>query len=685
MVDPGLPDRPFFSVPDKAHGYEVIWRASDFGVHRRILSSRCVRRGRSELRDPGGPDTGFPEIEVAGKFREHRLLFVSSTLEQKVSLSGRAQSRRPAVEMFPNHQSLRCIIAGPLLPLCIITLCTGCTERSAPTSAVPGNQSITEALKQQPLSPPKTEPQPTVIQSPQFSQVESQLQMEQTYLTGATGEELMVESTGGGAGWLDYDRDGAIDLYLNQGGSPKKADRQSNPSDQLFRNHAARKFSNVTTAAGIHEPGYSQGVAIGDMDNDGFSEVYVTNVGANSLFRNQGDGTFQEISTSAGVDDPRWSSSAACADLDRDGDLDLYVCNYLQFDPDNPVICRHENGEPGICDPHQVEAWPDEFYLNLGDGSFRACAAQLGLQGPGNKGLGVAVADFNEDNRPDIYVCNDTTNNFLFLQQQDFTFKESAQQKGCAVSGYGEAQASMGVTVSDFNRDGLPDLYLTHFTRESNTLYQNLGPSGFNDVTSLLGLHVPTLHFLGFGVVMADFDFNGQDDVFIANGHIDDWSPHNEDFEQKPQLFSFDGRRWIDAGNHSGEIFQQRFVGRAVAAADYDSDGDLDLACVRQNEPAIILRNEAVHGNFLRLRLIGKTNNRDGIGVRVTVTSADASRLVQQLCGGTSYCASHEPVLTFGGVTAPVKVEIRWPNGRTQTTDVLSENQEVVILEGDSR
>jgi hypothetical protein len=573
-----------------------------------------------------------------------------------------------------------------LLLWIVAVLLSGCGESSPPTAAPQTKSQSTAASPERgPAAVRKTEPEPVGIQTPRFIQVEDLLELSHTYQTGAAGEELMVESTGGGAGWLDFDRDGSIDLYLNQGGNPKTAGRQANPSDQLFRNHDGRAFSNITAAAGIQEPGYSQGVAVGDMDNDGFSDIYVTNVGTNSLFRNQGDGTFQEVSGSAGVGDPRWSSSAAWADLDLDGDLDLYVCNYLQFDPDNPIICRHDNGQPGICDPHQVEAWPDEFYLNLGDGRFQAAAAQLGLQGPGNKALGVAVADFNEDERPDIYVCNDTTNNFLFLQQEHFTFRESAQQKGCAVSGYGEAQASMGVAVSDFNRDGLPDLYLTHFTRESNTLYQNLGASGFNDVTSLLGLHGPTLHFLGFGVYMADFDFNGQDDVFIANGHIDDWSPHNEDFEQKPQLFSFDGRRWHDTGALSGEIFQERFVGRAVAAADYDSDGDFDLVCVRQNQPAILLRNEAVHGNFLRLRFIGKTSNRNGIGVRVTVTSADGSRLVQQLCGGTSYCASHEPILTFGGVTAPMKVEIRWPGVITQTTNVLSHNQEMVIIEGDSR
>jgi len=567
----------------------------------------------------------------------------------------------------------------------MIVLLPGCGRTDGPSGEVLKEQSEERPVRSETPQVAKTgAPEQSPLQSPRFREVQHELGIDQTYANGAAGEELMVESTGGGAGWLDYDRDGAVDLYLNQGGNPKTIGRQSNPSDQLFRNCSGREFRNVTVAAGIHEPRYSQGVAAGDLDNDGFSDIYVTNVGENSLFQNQGDGTFLEISGPAGVDDPRWSSSAAWADLDLDGDLDLYVCNYLQFDPDTPVLCRHSNGESGMCDPHQLEAWPDECFLNLANGRFQASATQLGLFGKGNKALGVAVADFNEDHRPDIYVCNDTTDNFLFLQQENFTFTESAQQTGCAVSGYGEAQASMGVAVSDFNRDGLPDLYLTNFTRESNTLYQNLGPSGFSDVTSLAGLRAPTLHFLGFGVVMADFDFNGQDDVFVANGHIDDWSPRGEDYEQTPLLFTFDGRHWHDVSAPGGEIFRQRFIGRAVAVGDYDSDGDLDIACVRQNQPALILRNEKANGAWLRFRFIGRSNNRNGIGVKVTVTSEGGKPLVQQLCGGTSYCATHEPVLTFGVGRTPLTAEIRWPNGIIQTLRDLPPNQEVLVLESGS-
>jgi len=563
-----------------------------------------------------------------------------------------------------------------LIFLCLTVGCTPSVELPPETPA----RNSTAAVKTIPRSASPDPLRPSLL-TPHFTEVQNDLGVEHIYLNGASGEELMVEATGGGAGWLDYDRDGLQDLYLNQGGNPKVAGLASNPSDQLFRNRDGRSFRNATGSAEIREPGYSQGVAPGDFNNDGFSDIYVTNVGANRLFCNQGDGTFLEISAEAGLADLRWSSSAAWADLDADGDLDLYVCNYLKFDPDNPVICRHENGESGMCDPHHVDAWPDECYLNSGDGRFPPVARQLGLYGDGNKALGVAIADFNGDDRPDIYVCNDTTANFMFLQQDNFTFIESAQRLGCAVSGYGEAQASMGVAVSDFNRDGRPDLYLTHFARESNTLYQNLGESGFADVTSITGLHTPTLHFLGFGVAMSDFDFNGQDDVFIANGHIDDWSPHEEDYQQFPQLFTFDGHRWHETGANAGPVFQQRFVGRGVALADYDCDGDLDIACVRHGQSALILRNEEPHGNWLRFRFIGRSNNRNGIGTKVTIRADDGIHLVQQLCGGTSYCSTHEPALTFGVGKTAVSAEIHWPNGLIQTLEHLTPNQEVVVLE----
>jgi hypothetical protein len=563
----------------------------------------------------------------------------------------------------------------------LLVLPAGCQESGSSTPAPIADESSTPPTLPTTMQSSADKPSEAPFKAPFFRESHAVLSLEHVYLNGASGEELMVESTGGGAAWLDFDRDDFVDLYLNQGGSPKRASLSSNPSDQLFRNQRGGSFRNATEQSLIFEQGYSQGVAAGDFDNDGFTDIYVTNVGTNTLFRNLGDGTFQDISKESQLDDPRWSSSAAWADLNADGNLDLYVCNYLKFDPDDPVLCKHKNGQSGMCDPHQVDPWPDEFFLSLGDGTFRPCARELGLFGEGNKALGVAILDLNGDNLQDIYICNDTTDNFLFLQQTPFHFSEQAQAKGCAVSGYGEAQASMGITVSDFNRDGLPDLYLTHFTRESNTLYKNLGDPGFNDVTSLVGLHTPTLHHLGFGVHMADFNFDGYEDVFIANGHIDDWSPHNEDYEQTPQMFCYDGKRWHETGPAAGGVFMERFVARGVATADLDNDGDLDIACVCQNKPAMLLVNETRDSSWLRLRLVGSRNNREGIGSRIELTDAGSTRLVQHLCGGTSYCSTHEPVLTLGALKGPVSISISWPNGTTQQLENIATGQELTVVE----
>jgi hypothetical protein len=398
--------------------------------------------------------------------------------------------------------------------------------------------------------------------------------LEHVYRNGEAGGSLMVEAIGGGVGWLDYDRDGLWDLYFNQGGDPAAADRTHQPFDRIFRRlppSAGGRFVDVTAACRIYETGYGQGVAVGDFDDDGFDDVYVTNVGANTLYRNLGDGTFVDSTAAAGVGDERWSSSAAWADLDGDGDLDLYVCNYVRYDPFHPMDCRNVKGEPRICHPRDVEHWPDECYENLGDGSFRPVAEAWGLFGPGNKALGVAVADFTNDGLPDIYVANDTTPNFLFVNEGkgadgEMQFRESATLLGCAVDRNGMAQASMGLAVGDYDDNGWLDVYSTHFYDESNTLYRNLGASGFEDVTGLVGLHEPTLPRLGFGTAMADFNADGRQELLIANGHVENY-PGSPLLKMKAQLFSFNGQRFKDCSTVAGPYFEEKLVGRGVALA----------------------------------------------------------------------------------------------------------------------
>lgn len=503
--------------------------------------------------------------------------------------------------------------------------------------------------------------------------------MKFVYANGATGAALMVETTGGGAGWLDYDGDGQLDLYLCQGGNPTVASTELEPSDQLFRQQEPGDFRNTTLSASVNERRYSMGVAVGDFDDDGFDDIYISNVGPDTLLRNQGDGTFRDISAEAGVSNPPWSTSAAWGDLDGDGDLDLYVCNYVNYDPHHPKPCTNETGKPGTCHPREVDGVPDECYFNQGDGTFTAEARRRGLFGPDNKGLGVVIADLNNDGLPDVYVANDTTPNFLFINEGQGQFKESAHVLGCAVSREGSPQASMGVALGDYDHNGWLDLYCTHFTYESNTLYKNLGRIGFQDVTGLVGLHSPTLMKLGFGVIMTDFNQDGHEDIFVTNGHIDDWRFKGEELEMNPQMFSYEGSRFVECTSQGGEFFSRKAIGRAAACGDFDDDGDWDLAVVHQNSPAAILRNDSDRGHWLKLRFI-PNGNRRGVGTRVILRQGNRT-LTQELAGGISYCSAHERALIFGlgDVADPCELEIRWPDGSKQSMKSVRPDQRLTL------
>jgi enediyne biosynthesis protein E4 len=525
-------------------------------------------------------------------------------------------------------------------------------------------------------------PRSQVVHSTHFTTVSPQCGIDFTYQNGANGSLLMVEATGGGCGWLDFDGDGLSDLYLIQGGDPSRPASPSQPADRLFRNSGNGQFEDVTEWVGIDERMYGQGIAVGDYDNDGFDDILVTNVGRDSLYHNEGDGTFSEVASASVGSETLWSSSAAWGDIDRDGDLDLYVSHYVDFDPFEPKLCRTNSGEPATCHPKEIEPCPDEFYLNSGDGTFLPVASRLGLSGPGNRALGVVIADFDNDDWPDIYVANDTTDNFLFMNNRGQQFDEKARLFGAAVNINGSPQASMGIAAGDYDGNGYLDLYLSHFHNEWNTLLQNLGPTGFHDVTAANQLAVPTMATLGFGTVMQDFDHNGWLELFVANGHIDDLRDDGIDLEMKPQLFAFNGQSWDDRSQLVGEYCQQRYLGRAVATADFDNDGDLDVAFVSQNQPTVVLRNDSEGGHWLNVKLVGVASNRRGIGTRISIRCGERT-FTQELAGGTSYCAAHQSILSFGfgDCGGPYALDVRWPNGARQLVADVAPNQLLVLQE----
>lgn len=556
--------------------------------------------------------------------------------------------------------------------------CTGGSPDHGPTTPTADPKPAQSVLVS---SQPAVSSRP--VNAPQFVDRHEAWNLHFRYENGATGKALMVESTGGGGGWIDYDRDGWMDLFFVQGGDPLAAVPHAE-GDRLCRNVNGRQFIDVTEFSRPMDRGYGQGLAVGDFNGDGFDDVLVTNTGPDVLLANQGDGTFRDVTDVAGVGDPRWGSSAAWFDLDDDGDLDLFVCNYLQYDVEHPNVCRRDDGTPAVCHPETLDPEKSECYENLGDGRFRAVTDLWGLRAPNNKALGVAIADFNGDDQPDLFVANDVSANHFFVRRGLRKFEEQAVVMGCALNTLGQYQANMGIGVQDYDGNGFLDLYVTHFTKDSNTLYANLGEVGFRDVTRFEGLHAPTLDLLGFGTVMADFDADGAMDVFVANGHIDDWRHKGEAWKMRQQMFTYNGKDWVEhLAATAGSFFQEEHLGRAVSSADVDHDGDLDLLVVFQDAPAALLINESPRGSWLHVELVSHGLNRHAVGARVTVQQGE-KKWVQQLVGGGSYCSAHEAVLAFGlgESTEPCEVTVQFPPLPGQTiAKRTAVNQRLVIHE----
>lgn len=513
-----------------------------------------------------------------------------------------------------------------------------------------------------------------------------QAKLDFAYWNGETGRKYLVESVGGGVAVLDYDGDAWPDLYFCQGSDlPHEPDNHEH-ADQLFRNLGDGTFEDVTDRAGLNEHGYSLGCSAADVDNDGDPDLYVTNHGRDTLFLNNGDGTFQDVSEEAGVAAERMSSSAAFADFDADGDLDLYVATYV----DSLRICRMADGRFSTCDPHNHEGEPDLLYRNEGDGTFTDISHASGIAAaPDGKGLGVLVADLDEDGRLDVYVANDTTPNFLFFNRTEpggpLLFEERGLSSGTALNGNGEAEAGMGIAAADFDGDGRIDLHVTNFYLESNTLYRNLGDGLFEDATRAAGLVAPTIPWLGFGTQAADFDLNGVPDLFVANGHIDNFESRGEPWKMPAQLFkNTGGGRFVEVSESVGPYFSERCLGRGAARLDWNRDGRPDLAVVHQDRPATLLTNETPDpGHFVHIRLHGVRSNRDGIGARLRIT-ADGRTQTVEICGGDGIMCSNERVQIVGLGSADEidRLEIAWPSGETTVASGLPKGAAVVSVEG---
>jgi tetratricopeptide (TPR) repeat protein len=507
----------------------------------------------------------------------------------------------------------------------------------------------------------------------------------------ATPGARIFETTGGGVGVIDFDVDGWPDLYLTQGGSdPNPSGRsERNSSDQLFRNRMGDGFQNVTIAAQIEEREFSQGVAVGDFDNDGFPDFYVANFRQNRLFHNQGDGTFHEITESAGIAETDWTTSCLMADLNGDGFPDLYDVNYAAGEAVLTRICDKQ-GVTRSCSPRAFDPAPDRVWLNQGDGRFRDVTANCQADVPNGYGLGIVAFDIDGSGKLSLFIANDEVPNFLLVNTtrptNDLRFEERALEAGVAVDADGRSQACMGVAAGDADGDGLTDLFVTNFYRESNTLYRQLSPGLFADVTRTSGLRDPSFEMLGFGTQFLDANRDGHEDLIVTNGHIDDLTALGEPYRMRTQFFLNRGAGTFQElpATTLGPFFEDTHLGRGLARLDWNRDGRDDFAVSHLREPASLLTNEAAEpGHFLCVSLRGTQQSRDAIGATVEVTTGN-HHAVKQLTAGDGYHASNERVLNFGlGAASQIdSLSVRWPGGDVQEWTDIEADQRMLVIEG---
>jgi enediyne biosynthesis protein E4 len=504
-------------------------------------------------------------------------------------------------------------------------------------------------------------------------------------------KRYIVESMSGGVALFDYDNDGDLDIYFVNSLTVDLVKSKSKTKSDLYRNDGDGKFTEVSMKAGVSDIGWGMGVAVGDYNNDGFEDLYVTCLGPDHLFKNNGNGSFTDVTDKAGVNDPRWSTGASFVDYDHDGDLDLFVANYVDFDINNlPEFgkgrtCQYKS-IPVQCGPRGLRGAGDTLYRNEGNGTFTDVSKEAGVMDDnGFYGLGVITSDFDEDGLIDIFVANDSTPNFHYRNNGDGTFKEIAFSTGTAVNENGSEQGSMGVTVGDYDHDGRLDLFITNFADEYNTLYHNDGRNSFTDLSFAAKVAAVSLPHVGWGTKFFDYDNDGWVDLFVANGHV---YPQLPSYRQ-PRLLHRNNRdsTFSEVSAQFGAVLTENRASRGVAFGDLDNDGDVDLVIGDLDGPPQLLRNDGGDtNNSVLIKTIGVKSNRSGIGARVKIVSGDLTQ-IDEVRSGDSYLAQSDLRLHFGleKRSRVDLIEVRWPSGVVDKITGTGVNKIMTIKEGQGK
>ena len=524
-----------------------------------------------------------------------------------------------------------------------------------------------------------------------FRDVTPQAGIRFTHNNGAFGKKFLPETLGPGVAFIDYDNDGWPDIFLVNGMDwPGHTHKRTTP--KLYHNNHDGTFTDGTHKAGLDVQMYGLGVAVGDYDNDGYDDLFVTALGQSRLFHNNGNGTFTDVTQKAGLSGPHeFSTSAAWVDYDRDGRLDLVIGNYVQWSPETDLYCTLDGKSKSYCTPESYKGTSARLWHNRGDGAFEDVTQKAGLGEPTSKTMGIAILDYDNDGWPDLLFSNDTQPNKLYRNNGNGTFSEKGVIAGVAFSEDGVARAGMGVDAADYDHSGYPSVMITNFSNQMLSLYHNEGKGLFVDEAPQSAIGRATLLTLGFGCFFFDYDLDGWPDILVANGHIDPEIQRvqaNVKYAMPPHLFHNLGKgKFEEVTSLMGPAFNAPRVGRGAAYADINNDGRLDLLLSTNGGPAYLFYNEAQNGaaanHSLRVQLVGTKSNRDGIGAVVLVTSA-GERQTQMLRSGSSYLSSSELVLTFGLAQHDQAdtIEIRWPSGQLDRLSNVAAGQTIIITEG---